>query len=129
MAREIGCKWLYSSCFVVYCFLDTAFLFCSYLAFSPCVLLVVSPYSSMDKASAGKKCCFILLNRSDFHMIDKLSVAFDAFAGGMLMSISVDEMLPTRDVNWSISFRGLQLRVEVAPFRLKHTYSVLFVFI
>ena len=49
----------------------------------------------------GKKSCFILLDSPDFHMIDNLSIAVHAFARGMLISISVDEMLLTRyvDVN------------------------------
>ena len=60
--------------------------------------------------------CFIFLDRLDFHMIDNLSVAFQAFARHMLTSLSVDEMLPPTYVNSSTNFRGLSLRVEVAPF-------------
>ena len=36
---------------------------------------VVHPYSSIDTAAAWKKSFFILSDRSDFHMIDRLAIA------------------------------------------------------
>ena len=41
---------------------------------------IVHPYSSIDSTAARKKMCFILSDRSDFHMTNNLSIAFNAFA-------------------------------------------------
>ena len=69
-----------------------------------------------------KKFRFILSDWSDFHITDSLSVVLHAFARHILTSLSVDEMLVSRYVNWPINSRGLPLRVEMAPFCLKHIY-------
>ena len=61
-------------------------------------------------------------------MTDNRSMAFHDFARGILTSISVDEVLLSRYVNLPINFRGRPLRVEMAPSRLKHMYTVLFPF-
>ena len=62
----------------------TAFLCSSHLAFSLCILsasiwgihtVVWMPYMG----TAWKKSCFILSNRSNFNMIDNLSITFHAF--------------------------------------------------
>ena len=84
------------------------------------------PYRSMDTATAWKKSCFILLDRSDFHKIDSLSIAFHAFARCISTSLSVDDILLPRYVNWFTDFRGLPLRLEIAPFCLKYMKSVCF---
>ena len=54
------------------------------------------PHSRIDKTTASKKLRFILSDKSDFHMIDNLSIAVYAFASRILMSFSIDEMLPPR---------------------------------
>ena len=88
-------------------------------------ILVVHPYNSLDSATACKKNSFsILLDRSDFHLIDNLSIAFSIFHRRMLTSLSVDEMLLPRYVKLSTNFRVLPLREERVPFRLKHMYSL-----
>ena len=74
------------------------------------------------------KSCFILSNRSEFDMINNLSIGLHAFARHMLTPLSVNEMLLPRYMNWSTNSRGLPLRVEMVPFYLKHMYSVLFAF-
>ena len=51
------------------------------------------PYSSIDSTAAWKKLHFILSVRSDFHMIDSLSIAVHAFIGHVSVSFSVDETL------------------------------------
>ena len=61
-------------------------------------------------------------------MIDNLSIAVHIFAKCVLISLSVDEMLLLRYLNLSTNFRGLPLRVEMAPFCLKYMYSVLLAF-
>ena len=57
---------------------------------------VVHPYSSIDTTAAWKKLRFILSVRSDFHMIDSLSIAVHAFVSRVSMSFSVDETLLPR---------------------------------
>ena len=73
-------------------------------------------YNSIDTAAVWKESHFILLDRSNFHMIDNLSAVFHGFAWCMLTSILVDEILLLRFVNLSTYFRSLPLRVEMAPF-------------
>ena len=59
-------------------------------------------------------------------MIDKLSKVVHAFTGCILTSLLVDEIL--RDVNLPTNLKGLQLKVEMFPSRLKYINSVLFTF-
>ena len=51
------------------------------------------PYSSIDMTAALKKLCFILSVRTNFHLIESLSIAVHAFISCESMSFSVDEML------------------------------------
>ena len=81
-----------------------ALLFSSYQAFVS--VYVVYLYISMDTASAWKKSHLILSDRSDFHIIDNQLIIFHVFAGHIL-SLSVNEMLLLRYVNWVIDYRGL----------------------
>ena len=75
-----------------------------------------------------KKSRFILSDRSYFYMIDNLSTAFYSLARCILKSLSAEEMLQPRYVNWSINFRGRPLKFEMGPFYLKHMQYVLFAF-
>ena len=59
-----------------------------------CQCYVLHPYSSMDIATVSLKFRFILLDKSDFRMID---------------SLSVDAMLLPNYENRSTNFRGLPL--------------------
>ena len=52
-----------------------------------------------NQAATWKKSCFILAERSDFHMIDNQSIVVHPFAKGMLASLSVNEMLLPRYMN------------------------------
>ena len=98
------CRWLYSCCFVGCCFQDLFNMAHSILVQLPSSFFytrlisvdVVHPYSSMDTSAAWKKLCFILLDRSDFHMTDSLSIADHAFASHELISFSVDEIVLPR---------------------------------
>ena len=83
-------------------------------------ICVVHPYSSIDAATAQKKFCFILSYRSDFHIIDNLLNEVHSLARRILISLSVDEIFFTRYMNLSSAFRGLPLKVEIAPSCLKH---------
>ena len=57
---------------------------------------VVHPYSSIDTTAAWKKLRFISSVRSDFDMIECLSIAVHAFVSRVSMSFSVDETLLPR---------------------------------
>ena len=68
------------------------------------------------------------LERSDFYMINSLSIAIHDNTMYIFTSLSVDKMLLLRYVNWSTNFRGFPLRVEMVPSYLKHMNSVIFEF-
>ena len=67
----------------------------------------VQPYSSTDNTSLWMNSCFVLSEISDFQLVDNLSVAVYAFPMCMLMSLSVDEILLPRYMNWSTNFKFL----------------------
>ena len=90
---------------------------------------VVHPYSSTNTATAWKKYHFVLLVKSDFHMINDLSNAVHAFAINILTSLSVVETLLPMYLNLSINYRGSSLMVEMASSRLRLMCSFLFVFL
>ena len=69
------------------------------------------PYSSIDTTAAWKKLRFVLSVRSDFHMIDILSIAVYVFVNRVSMSFSVDETLRPRKVNLSTIFRRVPFGV------------------
>ena len=79
----MGGKWPYSCCFMGWCFQDLFKTACSILVwflssfFSICPLSVhvVHPYRDNNTAQLGKDPCFILSDRSDFHIIDNLLLA------------------------------------------------------
>ena len=74
------------------------------------------PYSSVDTTVAWKKLRFILSEKSDFHMIDNLSIAVHVSASLILMSFSVDETLLPRYGNLSTSFREPPSNMKMSPF-------------
>ena len=124
MVLEMGNRWLYSCSFVGCCFRDSFNIACSILVQFPssffsirlASVYVVHPYNRIDMTAAWKKFCFILLHKSDFHMIDNQSIAVHAFASHILMSFSEDEMLLPRYVNLSTSFRKPPFSVAMFPF-------------
>ena len=59
-------------------------------------------------------------------MINNQSKLFHAFDRNMLTSLSVDEMLLPRYVNWLTNFRSFKLKI--APSCLKHMNSAFFAF-
>ena len=109
MVCEIGGNWPWSSCFVRRCFeqlLKTAGsilrLFASnfpLLRFA--TAQVMRPYSSTDITTACQKSNYILLERSDFHMIDNQSISVNLYPMHTLTSCSVDEILLLRHMNLS----------------------------
>ena len=123
MICEMRDRWLYSHCFVGCCLQDlfkmTHGICAKFLPnfFSMCFVSIdlVHLFGSIKIATAWKKYSFILLDRSDFHIINNLSIAFHAFG----WCISVDEMLLLKYVNWFTHFRSLPLPVEMA-FYLKY---------
>ena len=100
----IGGKWPYSWCLVGCCRQDLFNIALNFLVELPSSFFssrlvsvhVVHPYSSIDTTAAWKKLRFILSVRSDFHVIENLSIAVHAFVSRVSMSFSVDEtLLPT----------------------------------
>ena len=71
---------------------------------------------------------FLLSKESDFHMIDGQSTIIHTFARYMLTSLSVHEILLSGYINRSSIFRGLPLKIEMAPSCLKLMNSILFAF-
>ena len=91
---------------------------CSFLLLQQCPACPVSvhvmhPYSRINTTAAWKKLCFSS-DRSDFHMIDKLSIAVHTFTRHILQSISVDEILLPRYVNLSTNFLEPTFSVDVS---------------
>ena len=70
----------------------------------------------LTRLLVGKKLRFILSDKSDFHMINNLSVAVHDFASCILTSFSVDEMLLLRYMFLSTSFKEPPFSVEMSPF-------------
>ena len=136
MVLEIGIKWPYSSWFAGCCFQDLFSIARSILVPFPSSffsirfvsILVVHLYRRIDTTAAWKKFHFILSNRSDTYMIDCLSIAVCAIAGCILISLSVDETLLPRYVNFSPNFREPLFKVEMILSWLKHMYFVLSAF-
>ena len=95
----MGGRWPYSWCLAGCCVQDLFNIARNILVQLPSSFFssrfvsvqVVHPYSSIDTTAAWKKLRFILSVRSDFHMIDCLSIAVHAFVSRMSMSFSVDE--------------------------------------
>ena len=77
-------------------------------------------HSRIYTTIAWKKLCFILSDRSDFHMTNNQSIPVHTFASRILMSFSVDEMWLLRYMNLSTSFREPPFSMEMSLFRLKH---------
>ena len=100
----MGGRWPYSWCLVGCCRQDLfkiarsilVQLPSSFFSSSLVSIQVVHPYSSINTTAAWKKLRFVLLVRSDFHMIDSLSIAVHTFISCVLMSFSVDETLLPR---------------------------------
>ena len=65
---------------------------------------MVHPYNSTDTVKAWKNCNFILLERSDFHMVINLLIAIHTLLLCMLTLHSVDEILLPKFMNWSNNF-------------------------
>ena len=90
----MGGKWPYSWCLVGCCLQDLFNIALNILVQLPSSFFssrfvsvhVVHPYSSIDTTAAWKKLRFILSVRSDFHMIESLSIAVHAFVSRVSMS-------------------------------------------
>ena len=96
------------------CIVPMYLFLCVLLASMWCIHTVVGTQLQLLKKSHS-----ILMDTLNFHMINNLSIAVYTFIRHMLTSLSVDELLLLKYMNWSITFRGLPFRVEVAP-SLKH---------
>ena len=86
-----------------------AFYCCYHLAFSPIVSLESSRsiYTVVRTRSQLGINPILFYQRSDCYMINKLSIAVHLFAMHVLTSLSVDEILLPKYVNWFTNFRDL----------------------
>ena len=107
MVCEMGGRWPFNCCFGG-CYFQDLFKTASSILmlfpsrfFSEYFVSIHGVHSHNSIDTAWKKSHFILLDRSDFQMTDYLLIAFYAFHRCMLTSLSVDEMLLPRYVNWS----------------------------
>ena len=90
----MGSRWPYSWCLVGCCRQDLFNIARNILVQLPSSFFsnrlvsvqVVHPYNSIDTTAVWKKLHFILSVRSDFHMIDSLSIAVHAFVSRVSMS-------------------------------------------
>ena len=125
MVCKMGVKWPYSCCFVVCCFQDLfkyhfcvvpiQLLFFFFFLSKPVVgIQVLQPYCSTDMATTWKK-SILFYQRSNFHVIDNVSVAVHVFPIRVLISLSVDEIVPPGYGNCSSNFRGWPFNVDIAP--------------
>ena len=83
---------------------------------------VISRFNHFTTIQLGRN-TVIFYQRSDFNMVDNLSIAVHTFTNCML---SVEKILLTMYLNGSTNFRGMQLEVEMIPSCLKHMRSILF---
>ena len=104
----MGGKLPYSYCFVGCCFQDLLKIACR-IHVIPIrhFVRVVQPYNSTDTDTAWENSHFILSERLNFHMVVNQSIAVHALPKHTLTSLSEDELLVMRYMNWSINFRGL----------------------
>ena len=93
------------------CYSHVAFSQCISLASKLCIHTVVLMQPHLGRNP------ILIYQRSDFHMISNLSIAVHTFPMHMLASLSVDEILLPKYVNWSTNFRGGQFKVK-KPFSL-----------
>ena len=105
----MGGRWQYSWCLVGCCHQDLFNIARNILVWLPSSFFssrlvsaqVVHPYSGIDMTAACKKLCFILSVRSDFHMIDNLSIAVHTFVSSVSMSFSVGKAV-LQEINYQI---------------------------
>ena len=113
MVCEMGGKWPYNCCFVRCCLRYLFKIARSILVNLPSSfsskhfvkVQMVQPLSSTDTATTFNSSCFILFYQTpDFHLVVILSISVNALPMRMLMSLSVDEILLPRYINWSTNF-------------------------
>ena len=129
--------WLYSSYFIGCCFQDLYKIAHSILVQFPSSFFskhfvkvqMVQPYSSIGTTTAWKNSCFISSKKSDFYIVNKLSIAAHTFSMFILTLLSVHKILLPKYMNASTNFRGLSFNVKMAPFWLKHEFYFMWVHI
>ena len=94
---------LWDAAFRIFLKQHKASLSSSSLAFSPFHYSpTVQQYNSTDTTTAQKNSQFISSERSDFHIVVKLSITVQALPMHILISLSVNEILPSSYVNMYI---------------------------
>ena len=99
-------------------------LYCPFNLFSGRVIKIkiFLPYSSTDTARPWKNSPFAS-ERSDFHIVDNLSIVVHVLPMRRLTSLPVDETSLSRNMNWSTYFRGLSFIERMSPSRQKQMNS------
>ena len=116
MVLEKGDKWPYSCCFVG-CYFHYFFnIACSVLVQFLSSIFFTHFINVHLVHLYRKKSHFILLERSDFHMIESLIVVVHSFTRCILTSLSVDETLLLRYVNLPTNFRRRPFTMACTPF-------------
>ena len=77
-------------------------------------------YCNTYTATAGKNTRFILLEKSDLHVVDDLSIAVHILLMRILTLLSVDVILLPGWITRSTNFKGLTFSEELVPSWLKH---------
>ena len=114
-------KWPYSCCFVECCYSKqhAVCLYSSHPAFSPSVTFKSKCCNHTVVLMQLGRILTFFYQRPVFHTVINLSVAVHALPMQMLTSLSVDEILLLRYINWFINFRGLPFNSEMIPSWLK----------
>ena len=86
----------------------------------------MQPYYSADTVTAWKNFGFILSERSDFDIVDNLSITVHDFPMRKLTSFSVDDILFWRFLEWSSHSRRMPFNMEMPSSCLQYINSVLF---
>ena len=86
---------------------------------------LVQPYNNSDMATFWKNLCYILSERSDFHLGNKLMIVVHAFLTYTLILLLVDKISLPRCVKSSTNFTGMPFNVEMIPSSWKHMNFVL----
>ena len=80
-----------------------------------CIFLYESADNNTTTATVKKNSRFILSERSEFYMVNNLSIVVNTVPMYMLTSLSIDEILLPRYMNWSTNFKSLLFNKEMAP--------------
>ena len=102
-------------CFQDFFQIARSFLCSFYRAFSQRVSFESKGYTHREELTQPQvgRNLILFYRKSDLHMIENKSIEEYGFPMRIIASISVDEILLPRYLNWSFNFRGLPVEVEM----------------